>query len=227
MATYKAEGVILRKQKFGEAGHIVTIFTKQFGKLKVVAKGSRRLKSRKSGSLELVNRCLFLIAKGRTLDLITEVAAVELYLPLKADLVRSVYTFQLLELVDRLTAEEQDNPDVYKLFLKTLKILSGFESNDWQKVDLVIASFSIKLLKILGFWEEDELENRFQITADSRRRLELLRTIPLEQITRLDAEVTTQRGIKKIIDHYTATILERDLKSQFLIQQVVKETDEI
>ncbi|OGB80350.1 DNA repair protein RecO, partial [candidate division CPR3 bacterium GWE2_35_7] len=92
VATYKTEGIILKKQKIQEADYIITIFSKHYGKIRAVAKGARRIISRKSGSLELLNWCSFFLAEGRNLDLISEVELKKTFQSLKEDLHKSIYS---------------------------------------------------------------------------------------------------------------------------------------
>ena len=67
---YKTRGIVLRRRQLSEADRIVTIFTRERGKLDAVAKGVRRMRSHLAGRLELANECDLLMHRGRTLDVI-------------------------------------------------------------------------------------------------------------------------------------------------------------
>ena len=69
---YRTEGIVLRRQDLGEADRLTTVYTLHHGKLRLVAKGVRRLRSRKAGHLEPFTRVALLIARGRELDIITQ-----------------------------------------------------------------------------------------------------------------------------------------------------------
>ncbi|MCJ7793073.1 MAG: DNA repair protein RecO, partial [Candidatus Marinimicrobia bacterium] len=71
--TRKTEGIILKRSNYGEADRILTIYTKHYGKIKAMAKGVRRITSRKGGNVELFNQATLFLYKGRNLDLLTEV----------------------------------------------------------------------------------------------------------------------------------------------------------
>lgn len=148
MATYKTEGVILKRSNYGEADRILTIYTKHYGKIKAIAKGVRKITSRKGGNLELFNHCVLFLAKGRNLDIITEAQAINSFSRLGDNLEKAATAFYLVELVDQLTPEEQVNRQVFDLLVETLAKLSKCQTAQ------LTADFEIDLLKLLGFWSD-------------------------------------------------------------------------
>ena len=77
--TYRTEAIVLRRKDIGEADRILTLFTPQLGKVRVVAKGIRKPRSRKAGHLELFTRAKLLLATGRDLDIITQAEGLDAY----------------------------------------------------------------------------------------------------------------------------------------------------
>jgi len=219
VATYKTEGIILKKQKIQEADYIITIFSKHYGKIRAVAKGARRIISRKSGSLELLNWCSFFLAEGRNLDLISEVELKKTFQSLKEDLHKSIYSFQVLEIVDRLTVSE-NNPRIFKLLTEVLTLMDFWKKDNWEKINLLIGSFNIKLLHVLGFWDEREITKLYKLSVDDERRLKILRVLPLSNIQKIATEDVISSRIKDIIDKYTADVLESQIRSIKLIKDV-------
>jgi len=151
---FRTEGVILAKKNFGEADRILTIYTRDHGKITALAKGVRRPKSRKSGHVELGNWCKIFVAKGKNLDLLTEVElkkafGVENFSQEKANKI-----YHLLELVNQLTAEKQKNPSVFILLVNFLKKISKDED-----FNLISVSFKVKLLSNLGFFSARNITN--------------------------------------------------------------------
>lgn len=150
--TYKTEGIILKRNNYGEADRILTIFSKHYGKIRVMAKGVRKLSSRKAGSLELFNQSILFLVKGRNLDLITEAQPLNLFKEWRKDLEKISSAYYFCELVDKLTPDNQPQPAVFDLlrqaFLK-LKILSG---------PRLTREFEEKLLKELGFGVPEVLQ---------------------------------------------------------------------
>lgn len=146
MPSYKTEGVILKRTNYGEADRILTIYTKHYGKIKAIAKGVRKITSRKGGNLELFNHCVLFLAEGRNLDIITEVQVVNSFRQLLGDLKKIADAFYIVELVDSLTPYGQSERPVFYLLVGALG-------------NLDIERFEIELLKRLGFWS-DKIDRR-------------------------------------------------------------------
>ncbi|GBD30365.1 DNA repair protein RecO [bacterium HR32] len=88
MPVYKAEGVVLARRNLGEADRVLTLLTREFGKLSVKAKAVRRTTSRLAGRLEPFTHARFLLARGRALDVVAQVEVVAGHADLRTDLVR-------------------------------------------------------------------------------------------------------------------------------------------
>lgn len=144
--SYKTEAIVLKRTNWGEADRLVTVFSRERGKLTLVAKGIRRLTSRKKGHLELFNQVQLQIAKGKSLDLITEAETLNNFSRLRRNLNRVRIAYLFLELVDKLTAENQEHQEVYALLGETLSQLNGHSASN-----NLIADFEAGLLTRLGF----------------------------------------------------------------------------
>jgi DNA repair protein RecO (recombination protein O) len=147
MRTYAAQGIILNRRNFSEADRILTVFTLQHGKVVCLAKGIRRPTSRKRGHLELFNYAKLFLARGRSLDILTQAETVEDFSSWRGDLTAVAHAYQLAELVERLTAEGQEQPEVFRLLHMGLSQLQMVA--DW---DNFYSRFSYQLLQELGFW---------------------------------------------------------------------------
>ena len=84
--TYRTEAIVMRRKDIGEADRILTLLTPGRGKLRAIAKGIRKPRSRKAGHLELFTRSKLLLASGRDLDIITQAEVVDAYRPVRATL---------------------------------------------------------------------------------------------------------------------------------------------
>jgi len=142
---YKTEGIILKRKNFGEADKILTIFSKHYGKIKVIAKGVRKVTSKKAGVLELFNHCKLVLARGRSLDIITEAQIINNFSSWRKSLNKVGVAWYFCELVDKLTAEGQINRSLFELLKKYLENLD--QKNSFQ----FIRSFEEHLLNQLGF----------------------------------------------------------------------------
>lgn len=124
-APYRAEGIILKRKNIGEADRIITVFTREYGKLRLIAKGIRRVTSRRAPHLEVFSRIVLLIHRGKSLDSISEVSSVAAYPNIRKDLEKVSVGYFLLELVDSLLPEKQEHRDVYTLLTDALFHLDG------------------------------------------------------------------------------------------------------
>jgi len=152
--TYKTEGIVLKRRNFSEADKILTIYSKHYGKIRAVAKGVRKLKSRKAGNLELFNHCQLVLTKGRNLDIISEVQAINTFRRWRKNLIKVGVAYYFCELVDRLTPDEQANKAVFEL------LRSFLEKMDTASLPNLVRSFEEHLLDELGFGVPPELKNR-------------------------------------------------------------------
>src|SRR5512147_1750518 len=118
--TLHTEVVVLRHTDWGEADRLLSLFTREAGKLRAVAKGARKIRSRKAGHLEPFTRVKLLLAHGRDFWIVTQAETVEAYLPLREDLLRTAYGSYVLELLDRFTFDEGENRSLYQLLIDTL-----------------------------------------------------------------------------------------------------------
>lgn len=143
---YQTEGIVLRRSDFGESDRLLTVFTPDRGKIKLVAKGARKPSSRKSGHVELFSRGQYLVAVGRDLDVLTQAETIEPYKALREDLLRTTYGYYVAELADAFTAEHDENRPLYELLKEALGWLSAVE-------DLPLAAryYELHLLGLVGY----------------------------------------------------------------------------
>jgi DNA repair protein RecO (recombination protein O) len=146
---YETPAIVLRQRKLGEADKVITLYSANFGKLDAVAKGVRKATSRLAGHVEPLNHGSFLLAHGRTLDIITQAQTIESFQPLRADLDRLSRGLYAAELVDRFTEERSENFALYRALLDALRRLS--ERDD---LELVLRFFEMTLLDMLGYRPE-------------------------------------------------------------------------
>ncbi|MFQ5342424.1 MAG: DNA repair protein RecO, partial [Anaerolineae bacterium] len=118
---YRTPAIVLKRQDFGEADRILTLFTPAHGKLRVIAKGVRKTTSRKSGHVELFTYSNLLIAKGRNLDIVTQAEMIRPFRGLRQELPRISYAYYIAELVEKFTKEDDENRPLFDLLLATLQ----------------------------------------------------------------------------------------------------------
>lgn len=151
---YKVEAIVLSRKNVGEADRILTIFTKQYGKLRVLAKGIRRVTSKRAPYAEIFSRVNMVLHRGKTnLDLVGEISPLENYQILRKNLVYVSSAYYLCELVDRLLPEKQEHRDVYIMLGDYLAKLNG-KNLDTESVS---NQFALELLRLIGFLQKDKV----------------------------------------------------------------------
>ncbi len=146
---YRVEAIVLRRWDLGEADRILSLYTRQRGKLRAVAKGVRRPKSRLAGHLELFARSTVLIARGRDLDIVTQAELIDPYRGLRRDERRIGMAGYVAELLDALTSEGDPQPLVYELLAETLHGIASRPDPFF-----VVRRYELRLLSALGYQPE-------------------------------------------------------------------------
>lgn len=142
---YRDEGVVLKTIKLGEADRIVTLFTRGHGKIRAVAKGIRKTKSRFGGRLEPFTHVDLLVYSGRNLDIITQADIVDSFRAMRSDLAGLTSAAALAETVDKLTPDRERAFSTYALLLGGLQALSTAGSSS------IVPAFLVKLLSLSGY----------------------------------------------------------------------------
>jgi DNA repair protein RecO (recombination protein O) len=148
---YKAEGVVLRHQAIGEADRILTLLTREYGRLRVSARGVRKTTSRLSGRVQPFTRGRFLLARGRTLDVVAQADVLDAFPGLQQDLLRSAYAAYVAELVDRFLPERDRHPDVYDAVLDALAVIEDAAEDE---AEIYALWFSLHLADSMGYRPE-------------------------------------------------------------------------
>ncbi len=142
---YRDQGVVLRTYKLGEADRIVVLMTERHGKVRSVAKGVRKTKSKFGARLEPPTHVALQLHEGRELDIVTQAETVDHFRDLRTDLDRLGRAVTMLEAVDQVAMEREPNAHLYRMLLGALRSLAARDS------PLVSAAFLWKVLALEGF----------------------------------------------------------------------------
>ncbi len=181
--SYSIEAIVLKRTDIGEADRILTLFTPTRGKMRAVAKGTRRPVSKKAGHLELLNRSQLQVALGRNLDIVTQAEGRENFLHLRGELWHMTCGFYLAELVDRFVEDSTPHLDLYALLLETLRYLDadanalqqqraqgtalpGERVDEHEHTRLLLRYFELHLLSSIGY--EPALQNCAHCASELR-----------------------------------------------------------
>ena len=236
---YRTEAVVLRHSNFGEADRLLTVYTPYMGKVRLLAKGIRKPRSRKAGHLETFTRTQLLVARGRNLDLITQAEIIEPYVALRRDLWRMSHAYYLAELVDGFCKEQSENRPLYDLLCDVLGWICC--SAD---LPLTMRFFELRLLDMVGyrprlfycprcstrlepvtnFFSSDEggalcprcgegEREAMAISVGSLKVMRYLQTHPYQECAGLQLTSRTRSDVEAVLHRYTVYFLERRLKS--------------
>src|SRR5690606_36801724 len=142
---YRDHGVVLRTYKLGEADRIVVFITRGHGKVRSVAKGVRKTRSKFGGRLEPTSHVAVQFYEGRELDIVTQAETIDQFRAIRDDYDRFTRASAMLEAVDQIAQEREVSPGLYTLLLGALRTL------DARDAPLVVAGFFLKLLAQEGF----------------------------------------------------------------------------
>lgn len=143
---YRANAIVLRRINLAETDKIVTLLTRELGKVNAVAKGARRPASRLSGATELFGYCRVLLAAGMHLDVVTQVEVREAFPGLRTSLHKIAAASYMAELTDHLTEERHPHEDVFDLLLAGLYVLNALD-----EPDLVVTAFTLHMMAASGY----------------------------------------------------------------------------
>ena len=141
MSLYRDQGIVLRTYKLGEADRIVVFCTRGHGKVRAVAKGVRKTRSKFGGRLEPTSHVQVQLHRGRSeLDIVTQTETVDQFREVREDLGRLGKAMAMLEAVDRVGVDRESDGALYRMLLGGLRTLDAGDSA------LVVPAFYLKLL---------------------------------------------------------------------------------
>ena len=147
--TYRALGVTLRRSPVREADLLTVTYTRDYGKLELLARGAQRLTSKLMGHLEPLTLVRVSVARGRTMDQVTEAEVVNAFPAVKNGYENCARGLYVAELVDGFSALSAANAELFDLTVQTLEAL-GSASN----AELALRYFDLQLLRLSGFMPE-------------------------------------------------------------------------
>lgn len=243
----RVHAIVLRHADWGEADRLVIVYTREQGKLRALAKGARKITSRKAGHLEPFTHVKLQLSRGRDLFIVTQADTVDAYLSLRETLALTGNASYVVELLDRFVYEEEGaNPGLFRLLADTLARLAA-RHDTW----LAVRYYELRLLDFLGFRPQlfecancgraIEAEDQFfsfaaggAICPRCGRGLPNLASISVETLKYLRhfqrssyAEATRARppsGVRaeaeSLMQGYFTYLLERELNSPGFLRQV-------
>ena len=248
--TYRCEALTLKKAPLAEADLLVTLFTRDRGKLRAVARGARRVSSKLMGHLEPLTLVRLSLAQGRNLDHINQAQVIDGFADLKQDLNATTKGLYLAELLDGFGSEASPNPPLYQLAGEVLKTIGQDPDSDWP-----LRFFELQLLNLSGLMPElyrclecrktlTPANHQFspplggavcsncrpveaQIRPLSLRCLKVLRLLhrgPLSQVMDLKADGALAYELKSVLGTTVGYWLDKEVRSTSFLEQLNRES---
>jgi DNA repair protein RecO len=211
--TEVVEGIILKRFDLGESDRVLTVFTKQMGKISILAKGVKRIVSKKAGSVEIGNKCTFLLIEGKNFFILQEVKLIDPYDGMKASLGVLKYGYHVIELTEALLPEHEPHEDIYRLVSQILHLL------DVQPRKLYVRAFEVKLLTKLGYLDvlkvvdEGSLAGSEFLDDASTELLIHLQELNWKDVTTLEMDEKQSLKIEQFLKFRLERVIERKLHS--------------
>jgi DNA repair protein RecO (recombination protein O) len=241
----KTKGIVIRGTNFGEADKILTVLTERFGKVKVMAKGIRKIKSHMAGALEPFIISDLMLYEGKTFYLVTGASIVYDFPKLHVDLLKTSTAFYVGELIDRFLEEHQQAPEIFSLFVEVLDSIESEEKS------LLVSAFELKIVEHSGYkpelyecvhcqekireeknyWDgiegglicekcQREHKHGREIYNNTIKLFRFIQKNPIEEIRRIQAKSDISIEASDILERYIANILERELKSKKFLKSL-------
>jgi DNA repair protein RecO (recombination protein O) len=139
---FSDQAIVLKRTNYGDADRILTLFTREHGKISAIAKGVRKTTSRKAPHIELLSHAKLYLTVSHHLLIIIQAETINDHQTLKNNLESAKLVFHFLEIIDQLFAEEDAHPDIFDLLIRFLN-----ENVDEAR----LTKLELYLLKQLGF----------------------------------------------------------------------------
>jgi DNA repair protein RecO (recombination protein O) len=246
---YKSEAIVLRGLDLGEADRVLTVLTPHLGKLRIIAKGVRRPRSRLGGGLEPLGHVDLVLAVGRTFDVVTQVQLVDPHLGLRGDLHATAAGWYLAELADRFCEERAESAAAFELLGAGLTALDAAPTPTAREA--IARAFELRLLDATGYRPElgtciecgaeigpggngyaavaggvvgpECLHGALSAVTISTSALKAMRhfqRVPLDDAARVSMTRPVGREVERHLHATVSAVLERELRSRDFLDEV-------
>lgn len=247
MNSFKTQGIVIKRMNYGEADRILTILTERFGKVKAIAKGVRKTKSRLAGSLEPFMLLDLQLYEGKTFYIVTGSIIEKEFVEIHNNLQKTSQAFYVGEIIDKIILEGQKVNMTFEIFTEALeeieqsgnefllrifelKIIeaSGFKPELYQCIHC-----KEKITPVDNFWDSVEgglicrsCQQKFlhgkKISDDLIKILRLIDNRQYQILNKIKPKKELEKEAETVLSEYIKSILERDLKSKSFLNLVSK-----
>lgn len=243
---HKVEGIVIRTTDYGEANKILTLYTRELGKIGVMARGAKRPKSRLSSISQLFTHGQFVFQKTQGLGVLNQGEMIQSFRDLRGDIFLTAYAAYIVELLDKLTEQHEKNPYLYELLFQTLYYMDeGFD------YEVLTRIFEVKMLRVAGIGlyvdgcahcsaKEGEFsfsikeggflchrcthvdERSLKINPGTAKLVRLFYHFDLHRLGSISVKPETKEQLKKVLEAYYDEYSGLHLKSRRFLNQLDK-----
>ncbi|OIJ16138.1 DNA repair protein RecO [Anaerobacillus arseniciselenatis] len=242
----KVEGIVIRTTDYGESNKILTLYTRELGKIGVMARGAKRPKSRLSSISQLFTHGQYVFQKTSGLGVLNQGEIISSFRDLRADIFLTAYSAYIVELLDKLTEQNEKNPYLFEFLYQTFHFID--EGYDYE---ILTRIFEIKMLRVAGVGlhvdgcthcgaNEGEfsfsvkeggflchcclhVDNKtLKISAATAKLLRLFYYFELNRLGSISVKQETKIQLKQIVEEYYDEYSGLHLKSKRFLNQLDK-----
>lgn len=244
--SYETEAIVLDRRPYGEADRILIVFTPQYGRLDLIAKGASKTKSRSGPYLDLCSWVRLDLATGRELDIVKSAQPVRLLPNLGTDLQRYCHACYLVELVKTLTHVDEPNKGIFDLLSRSLVLLDegvdpwvitrhfemallnelGYRPQLFrcvgcdEEIQPTTNSFSAVLGGLLCAKDRDLDPQSIPLSVNAQKYLRVMQRDGLAAMARLAPSESERAEVQRVTETYARFIADRDLRSLRSMQEI-------
>lgn len=222
----KCEGIVIRSTDYGETNKVVTLYTREWGKFGVMARGAKKPSSRLSAITQLFTHGYFLVQKGSGLGSLQQGEIITSMRTVREDIFLTAYSSYIVELTDKSTEERKTNPFLFELLYQTL-----YYMNEGYDQDILMNIFEMKILNVLGLYPTlnqcsvcgstdghfsfsirengflchrclDKDSYHFKLSSSAVKLLRLFYYFDLSRLGNISVKEETKEELKKVISTY-------------------------
>lgn len=242
----KYEGIVIRTTDYGESNKIVTIYSREAGKVAGMARGAKKTNNRFSSISQPFTYGYFLIRGQRGLGTIYQAEVISPFRSIREDLIQTAYASYIVELLDKATAEREKNPFLFELLYQTLNYI-----NEDYDPDIITNIFEMKMLNVFGLYPEmnvcavcgneegpfgfsikengllchlcfEKDPHHFPTSQSTIRLLRLFYYFDIRRLGSISVKDRTKEELRKVISAYYDEYSGLHLKSKRFLQQLYK-----
>lgn len=240
----KCEGIVIRTIEYGETNKIVTIYTREWGKVGVMAKGAKKPNSRLASITQPFTYGYFLVRKSKGLGTLQQGEMVQSLRGIREDIFKTAYASYVLELLDKAVENHQPNPYLFEVLLQTL-----LHMNHGEDLEIMTFIFEMKMLNVYGLYPVlndcaicSNTEGQFafsireggfichrcfdkdpyslKISAATVRLLRLFYYLDINRLGKISVKEETKKELKKVISTYYDEYSGLNLKTKRFLSQI-------